>query len=139
MCIDIGVMALSVRDIEKSRVGLKDLERRIDEEKSWTAYCNSINYTTTCMRTRAPTTLERAIILLDEHRKKEAKPPDERQSHKVVHWPNVEGTQWGLDLSWLPFKQVYSGSGMVPDQSDQHQTHEYASMPAPDPDPPNSH
>ncbi|KAE9282961.1 hypothetical protein PF008_g27523 [Phytophthora fragariae] len=70
MLIDIGMIILSVRDMEKIRIGLKDLEQRIDERKLGSD-CNSIGNAS--VGNQASSTLERTKILLEQGMKSRAK------------------------------------------------------------------
>ncbi|GMF54147.1 unnamed protein product [Phytophthora fragariaefolia] len=63
MVVDILLMWLSLRDIEKARKGLSELERKVDDNAMWSSYHGAVGHIS--LGGRMPTTLERASILLE--------------------------------------------------------------------------
>ncbi|GMF54149.1 unnamed protein product [Phytophthora fragariaefolia] len=63
MVVDIWLMWLSLRDIEKARKGLSELERKVDDNAMWSSYHGAVGHIS--LGGRMPTTLERASILLE--------------------------------------------------------------------------
>ncbi|KAJ8554941.1 hypothetical protein ON010_g9540 [Phytophthora cinnamomi] len=63
MVVDICLMGLSLRDIEKARKGLGELEKKVDDSYMWSSHHGAAGYIS--LGGRMPTTLERASILLE--------------------------------------------------------------------------
>ncbi|KAE8977882.1 hypothetical protein PF011_g23470 [Phytophthora fragariae] len=63
MLVDIGLMGLSLRDIERARKGLGELEHKVDDSYLWSSHQGAVGYIS--LAGRMPTTIERASILLE--------------------------------------------------------------------------
>ncbi|KAE9288673.1 hypothetical protein PF001_g20407 [Phytophthora fragariae] len=83
MVFDALMMAFSLRDAGNSRRSLKELERRIEHERSWGSFLDRASSSTRRSSTRL-TTLDRASMLLHHNFKPEVAPASSLDGFKPV-------------------------------------------------------
>lgn len=89
MVVDISLMGLSLRDIERARKGLGGLERKVDNGYMWASYHGEVGHIS--LGGRIPTTLERASIFLEREAQQQG--ADGSRSSRLLQLTQVPSDQ----------------------------------------------